>query len=149
MLKDLIDWKEVLAQPRDAGGHEHIMESIFRDGEVIAEYVENDYEGEEAFAYRLADGRIVLLTDSFGSCCGCDSYEDADDDEIRQLITDLVNNAHVFGSITEAVAWTRNELPSDQAAYYHDQPLSHLLPILTNLAAPLEKGPNKVPQGKQ
>lgn len=50
MLKDLIDWKNVMLQPRYAGGHEDIMENLFQNATIIASYIENNYQGCEGFA---------------------------------------------------------------------------------------------------
>lgn len=71
MLKDWIDWESVLKVSRYAGGHSEVMERLFMGAEVIAFWIEDDWQGEEAFAYRMPYGAIVVVTDSFGSCSGC------------------------------------------------------------------------------
>lgn len=105
-LTELIDWQTVLAAPRYAGGHEEVMRSIFGAGsEVIAWWSEDDYQGTIAIAHKLADGRVVVMTDYYGSCSGCDCWEDATDDDAKKQVLDLVNNARVFGSLETAQAW--------------------------------------------
>ena len=100
---DSVDWDSVLAAPRYAGGHEEVMRTMFGDkAKVIGEWIENDYQGDEAFAYEFSDGTIAIITDSFGSCSGCDSWEDATDKEARNLVQELAINARLFPSRDEA-----------------------------------------------
>ena len=119
MLKDRLDWQRIMVQPRYAGGHEEVMKVLFKDAEVIARYIEDDYQGAEGFVYRLKDtGEIVVVSDSFGSCSGCDSWEGATDEEARRLCIELANNAHVFASIEEAIRFLGESVPEDKGAYW-------------------------------
>ena len=105
-LVDLIDWPLVMSQPRGAGGHDEVVRSIFGpSAEVIAWWHEGDYQGTVAIAYKLSDGRIAVMTDYYGSCSGCDAWEDATDDSARKMVVDLVNSAKVFNSLEDAKAW--------------------------------------------
>jgi hypothetical protein len=105
-LTEIIDWQTVLAAPRYAGGHEEVMRSIFGAGsEVIAWWSENNYQGTIAIAHKLTDGRVVVMTDYYGSCSGCDCWEGATDEDAKKQVLDLVNNARVFGSLENAQAW--------------------------------------------
>lgn len=100
---DAIDWYLVLAAPRYAGGHVEVMRTMFGDkANVIGEWIEDDYQGDEAFAYEFGDGTIAIVTDSFGSCSGCDSWEDATDDEARHMVQELAINARLFPTRDEA-----------------------------------------------
>ena len=105
-LVDLIDWPLVMSQPRYAGGHEEVMRSIFGpSAEVIAWWHEDDYQGTVAIAHKLPDGRFTVMTDYYGSCSGCDCWDDATDDDARQMVVDLANSARVFNSLEDAKAW--------------------------------------------
>lgn len=131
-IADLVNWEAVLGQPRYSGGHVEPMRAIFQGAaEVVAEWVEDDYQGSEAFAYRFQDGSIAIVTDYFGSCSGCDSWEDADDDEVRRMIGSLVNSARVLPSAAEAVAWCLTE--SQKPENYSHQDAIHLASSLAAL----------------
>ena len=101
---DSVDWEKVISAPRFAGGHTEVMLAIFGNkAVVIAEYFENDYQGTEAFAYRFSDGTIAILTDWFGSCPGCDSWEDSSDEDARNMIRSLVTSARIFSDLYQAI----------------------------------------------
>lgn len=117
-LPDWIDWDKVMTKERYASGHEDVMRSIFRNPvKVIAEWVEDDYQGEEAFAYQFPDGSIVLITDYFGSCSGCDSWEGASDNEARAMIESLVHSARIKPSIDAALVFCNEEALNDASEY--------------------------------
>lgn len=126
MLKDLINWDVVMKQLRTAGGHQEIMENLFQDSTIIAAYTENNYDGELGYIYQLEDGRFVLTNDYFGSCSGCDVYEDCTDEELKNLCVQLANNSKIFDSINVLIAFLRN-VKQDHAINYD----------LRNLAKPL------------
>jgi hypothetical protein len=99
----LIDWDKVMNVDRYAGGHIEVMEAIFGDrAQIIARYVEEDYQGTEAFAYEFPDGTIAIITDYFGSCSGCDAWEGAADEEARNMIRSLAIDARLFPNRQEA-----------------------------------------------
>lgn len=114
-LTERIDWKTVLAAPRYAGGHEEVMRSIFgADSEVIAWWTDGDWQGTIAIAHKMTDGLVLVMTDYYGSCSGCDNWEGASDEDAKKLILDLVNNARVFKSVEEAQAWCANINPTER-----------------------------------
>lgn len=129
-LKDLVNWNEVMKQPRRAGGHTEVMENLFIGAEILASYVENDYQGSEAYVYKLPDGKIALVNDYFGSCSGCDSWEDASDEYAKSLIIELCNNAKVVNNIQEAIDYLK-ETQTNTGTYYDWSNLSDQ--ILTQL----------------
>jgi hypothetical protein len=105
-LTKLISWETVLSAPRNAGGHEEIMRAIFGSkAKVIAWWEEQYHEGTIAIAYRLADGRIVVMTDYYGSCSGCDIWEGATDESVKDQVHNLVNRARVFATLKAAKRW--------------------------------------------
>lgn len=115
-LLDSVDWPTVMAAPRYAGGHADVMRSIWPQATVVAAYIQDDYQGTEAFAYEFPDGSVAILTDWFGSCSGCDSWEDAPDEEARRMVTALVTSARLFPSLTEAAEWCKTA--GDDASDY-------------------------------
>ena len=102
-LQTLIDWDNIMSMPRCSGGHDDQMKGLFKGATVIAHYNEGGYEGTVATAVRLADGRFCWYQDSFGSCPGCDLWEDADDDDIRKLCVNLACDAEVFDTFIEMI----------------------------------------------
>lgn len=116
-LVDLINWDKVLAAPRYSGGHEEVTEATF-DGvaTIAAHHVQDDYDGYTACMWDFGEGGLLLCTDSFGSCSGCDAYECATHDEIRELVTSTVTSGRQFRSIDEAIQWID---AMDDAADYH------------------------------
>ena len=132
----LIDWDAVMSAPRYAGGHIEVMRALFgENADVLGEYVENDYQGDESFAYRIkSSGEILIAIDSFGSCSGCDAWEDSTDDDARHMVHEIVQNARVFPNVACAVAWIngidgRDEYPN----CYLWRNVSNLLPSLEKL----------------
>lgn len=128
-LPGLIDWPRVMKQPRYAGGHEDIMRAIFgENAEVIADWVADDYQGTEAFAYKFPDRSVVIMTDYFGTCSGCDAYEDADDGEVRAAVTSLVNSARLFPTVRDAIIYCMDN--DKEASEFPFRVAYHLLPLL-------------------
>ena len=117
MLKDIINWDVVMTQPRTAGGHQEIMDKLFINAEVLAKHVQNDYQGELGYVYQLEDKRVVITNDYFGSCSGCDAYEDSTDEQLRNLCIQLANNSRTFENIPEAMNFLRS-VKQDHAIYY-------------------------------
>ncbi len=71
--------------------------------------------------------KIVIVSDYFGSCSGCDGWEDADDETVRNMCIQLANNSHMFDSLKEAVDFLKMVVESEDSAYWD----------LRNLAGPL------------
>lgn len=139
MKKDLlitaIDWQTALAAPRYAGGHEEVMRAIFGDrAEVIAEYTEDNYQGDCAFAYAFKDGGFCVITDSFGSCSGCDAWEDSSTDAARNMIGSLVSSARFFETLEEC-----QEFCKTAAADAADYTMRAAQPLAAQLGARARK----------
>jgi hypothetical protein len=62
---------------------------------------------------RLEDGRFAWYQDSFGSCSGCDAWEDAPDKDVRSLCISLANSARVFLTLDEMKADLRDQAEND------------------------------------
>ena len=128
-----INWPAVLAAPRYAGGHEEVMEAIFKPPvTVIARWVEDGYSGSVAFAYRFPDGAIVFLTDYFGSCPGCDEWEGADDGKVTSMVTSLIHSARMRPDLDSAIAFCTEEASND-ASEFPFAACRHLAPQLEAL----------------
>lgn len=69
----------------------------------------------------------VVVSDYFGSCSGCDAYENCSDEELKNLCIQLANNAHSFSTLNELYQFLSVEVASDKGAYYD----------LSNVAQPL------------
>lgn len=138
MLKDFINWELVMVQNRSAGGHSEIMENLFKDAFVLSSYVESDYQGEEAFIYKLkkryqnGEGTFILVTDYFGSCSGCDSYEGCSNEQLRNLCIQLANNSHSFKSLGKLINFIEHSI-EDSAYYDVSRTSSEILKELKNL----------------
>lgn len=106
MLKDFLDWPTIMAQYRSAGGHHEIMGNLFTNCAILASYTQDDYQGELGYIYLVYFGtnyaKVAIITDYFGSCSGCDMWEDASDDDVRSMCIALANNARLFDTIDDA-----------------------------------------------
>ena len=100
-LKELIDWEAIMPMPRYAGGHDDQMCGLFRGSTLIAHYNEGDYQGVVATCVKLEDGRFVIYNDYYGSCSGCDAWEDASDEDVRAMCINLANSAKIFDTLDE------------------------------------------------
>ena len=109
ILEPLIDWPLVLSQPRYAGGHESVMRNIFgSNAEVISWYTSGDWQGVIAIAYKFPNGEVAIMTDYYGSCSGCDSWEDSTEEDARNMILGLCGSAKQFDTVELAKEWIKN-----------------------------------------
>jgi hypothetical protein len=103
-LLNLIDWDLVMKAPRGAGGHDEVMQSIFgSNAVVVAHWNEGDYQGTVMTAYLFADDSVGIISDGYGSCSGCDSWDGASDEDARSMITSLVDSCRLCSSMEEAI----------------------------------------------
>lgn len=77
-----------------------------------------------ATAFKFPDGTVVIMTDYYGSCSGCDSWEDASDDEARTMVTGIVTSARVFASVEEARTFCRDPKDAEDYPFYAASNLS-------------------------
>ena len=104
-LKEHIDWDKIMPMERYAGGHDDQMRGLIKGAKVLGHYNEGDYQGKVATAILLPDKRCALYVDYYGSCSGCDAWEDASSDDVRKLCIDLTNSAYVFKNAKDAKRW--------------------------------------------
>lgn len=103
-LIDRIDWENIMSMPRYAGGHDEQMQGLLKDVTVIAHWNEGDWQGMVATCVRLNDtGEVVIYNDYYGSCSGCDAWEDATDDDVRQNCRQLAAGAYIFENLDDCV----------------------------------------------
>lgn len=73
------------------------VSELFHDWEIIWDASENHYQGEVKFLAHK-EGRFAYLTYNYGSCSGCDPWEDLPEDEVR---ADFKNLVEYFENVTE------------------------------------------------
>jgi hypothetical protein len=98
-LQKMIDWDSIMKMPRYAGGHDEQMQGLFKDAKVIGHWNEGDYQGMVATCVQLSDGRFAIYNDYYGSCSGCDSWQDASDENVKGMCINLSNSAYVFETL--------------------------------------------------
>lgn len=104
-IQSLIDWDSIYKMPRYAGGHDEQMKGLFLGATVIAHWNEGSYQGTVATCVKLPDGRYLLYNDYYGSCSGCDAWEDATDEEVKKMCIDLANGAYIFNSLQDVITF--------------------------------------------
>jgi len=158
-MVEAINWETALAAPRSAGGHQQVMESIFGLNARIAEsWHEGDYQGSIVYAYEFTTGGFCVITDSYGSCSGCDAWEDASDEAARNMITTMVSSARFFESFGELLVWTEQlkaamehykehyEMPPGQAEDYLFREAGNLhVPLARQIGARLGRKATDTP----
>jgi hypothetical protein len=101
-LADRIDWESILPMERYAGGHDDQMKGLLKDATIIAHWNEGSWQGYAATGARLNDtGEIVIYNDSYGSCPGCDVWDGATDDDVRQMCRQLACGAYIFKNLED------------------------------------------------
>jgi hypothetical protein len=118
MLKDYINWQMMLntdITPRYAGSHVGQYSNLFEHSSVIANYTSGDYDGQDILVYLFAPPepnvpcKVVAITDYFGSCGGCDGWEDISDEDLRTMLISIANSARMFDTIDEAIEFFGGE----------------------------------------
>lgn len=100
-LQQLIDWENIMQMERYAGGHDEQMMGLFKDSKVIGHWNEGCYQGMVATCVQLPDGRFAVYNDYYGSCSGCDSWDGANDQEVKAMCINLSNSAYIFQSLSD------------------------------------------------
>jgi hypothetical protein len=110
MMADFINWEVMLDQSktsRGAGSHVNQLANMFVDSRMIASESDNNYQGDDSVVFLFTppnpdiDPKIVLINSYFGSCSYCDSWEDAKDDSLKEVLIAIANNARTFDSFDE------------------------------------------------
>ena len=142
-LLNLIDWDLVMKAPRGAGGHDEVMQSIFGSNAiVVAHWNEGDYQGGVMTAYLFADDSVGIISDSYGSCSGCDSWEDSTDKDARGMIISLVDSCRLCTNMEEAIDFCATV--EDRAYDYLYNGAVHLMDTLKKILA-IKNNPKEMP----
>jgi hypothetical protein len=100
-LQSMIDWENIMKMERSAGGHDAQMIGLFKGARVLSHFHEIGYSGTVATCVQLSDGRFAVYNDYYGSCSGCDAWEDATDEEVKNMCINLSNGAYVFDNLED------------------------------------------------
>ena len=100
-LQSLIDWDKIMEMDRWAGGHDEQMQGLFKNSQVIGHWNEGGYQGQVATCVRLPNGEYAIYNDYYGSCSGCDAWQDASDENVKTMCIDLANGAYVFETLED------------------------------------------------
>ena len=115
-LQKIIDWDAIMPMSRYAGGHDEQMKGLFKNVTVIAHWNEQDYQGQVATCVKFNDGKFKdhfgIYNDYYGSCSGCDAWEDASDEDVRKMCIDLSNGTYIFKSLDDIKEFLQN--PNDE-----------------------------------
>ena len=129
-LAERIDWDSIMPMSRYAGGHDDQMKCLLKDVTIIAHYNEGDYTGSVATCVKLNDtNEVVIYQDSYGSCSGCDAWEDANDDDVIQMCRQLACGAYVFPTLEECKDYLRS---SESVGFGYDNVSEMLLEYIEN-----------------
>lgn len=132
-LQKLIDWDNLMKLSRYAGGHDDQMIGLFKNSELIAHWNSGDYQGEVATCVRLADNMFVIYNDYYGSCSGCDSWEDANDTEVRNMCINLSNGSYVFNTLLDVIEFLKSTEVDRSFGWKNDTSKGLLDEILKNI----------------
>ena len=108
-LRKEMNEKELLKMPRYAGGHDDQMQGLIKDAKVIGHWNEGDYQGSVATCIKVISGEFIIYNDYYGSCSGCDSWEDANDEEVIKMCNDLIYTSKIFNTLKEVKIFLSQE----------------------------------------
>lgn len=115
-LIERIDFDKIMPLPRCSGGHDEQMQNLIKNSKVIAHWNEGDYQGDVATCIQLLDtNEYVIYNDSYGSCSGCDSWEDADDKQARHMCIQLASTAKIFPTLQKLVSFLYSKSKSEDS----------------------------------
>lgn len=110
-LQQYINWNELYEFERCAGGHDDQMKYLFKGSELMGYWNEGDYQGMVATCVYLPQiDKFVVYNDYYGSCSGCDSWEDASDEEVENMCINLANGAFIFNNLNDVIEYLNSEI---------------------------------------
>ncbi|AXF52587.1 MAG: hypothetical protein [Caudoviricetes sp.] len=111
-LHEYLDWDNLMKMDRYAGGHDCQMKGLFKNVEIIAHFNEGGYEGMVATCVKFNDGKFkdkfAIYNDYYGSCSGCDAWEDATDEEVKNMCIGLSNQCYLFDKLDDVKDFLKN-----------------------------------------
>ena len=108
-LQKFIDWTTIMPLSRNAGGHDEQMQGLFRGATVIGHYNSGDYQGQVATCVQLPNGMFAIYNDYYGTCSGCDAWEEAGDESVKAMCIDLANGAYLFEHLDDVKEFLTQE----------------------------------------
>jgi hypothetical protein len=130
-LSDQVDIENLLKMDRYAGGHDEQMKDLIKGAKTIGHWNEDDYQGSVATCVELPNGEFAIYNDYYGSCSGCDSWEDAEDEDVKKMCHDLATGAYVFKTLDDVKTFlsSKSDKPqhSDWFCEYGEDPATNLL----------------------
>jgi len=115
-LFKLMNTENLLKMERWSGGHDEQMKKLIKGARVISHYNEGGYQGVVATIVQIPSGEFVAYTDYYGSCSGCDAWEDATDESVLKMCQDLIYTSIIsdslLGVIIEIIKKGRNSFMS-------------------------------------
>ena len=129
-IQQMIDWENIMKMPRYAGGHDDQMRGLFKNAHVVAHWNEEDYQGSVATCVQLSNGKYAIYNDYYGSCSGCDAWEDATDEEVKNMCVNLSNSTYVFHSLNDVIRFLKNASNIDESYSWKGACSSELLKII-------------------
>ena len=117
-MQALINWDGIMEMDRWAGGHDEQMKGLFKNAEVFGHWNEGDYQGMVATCVKLPNGKYAIYNDYYGSCSGCDAWEDASDENVKSMCIDLANGAYIFESIEDVKAFLSDKSDANRDGNY-------------------------------
>lgn len=110
----------------DGADRDQCLSVALPTGEVIAKYWEDDYQGVCAWAFRFPDGSVLLVSDYFGSCSGCDSFQAVNSEyEAYELTRTLIYNGKLCHSVAAAIRWIKKDASEEK--YSSERAFTQLL----------------------
>ena len=114
-LIDRIDWDNIMPMSRYSGGHDEQMKGLLKDITVIAHWNEGDYQGCVATCVMLNDTKeVVIYNDYYGSCSGCDAWDDALDSEVIRMCKQLAGGALIFNNLKDCKKFLESKKDASQ-----------------------------------
>lgn len=103
--EDAEDWEDQYEITGHAGGHLHLLKYALPGIEIIASAYVGDYQGSEAMAFRLPDGRFGVVSSYYGSCSGCDAFDGVEGERLVELCQSVLRDTLVFTYFEEMLAF--------------------------------------------
>jgi len=109
----------------EAGGNSEAARILFTNAQY-KQWSTGNYEGEVCHLYKFSDGNLkgkyAVIVDSYGSCSGCDPYEDMTGEELvgtmRKLVVEDVKICEILQEVLEVVT---KEVSSHESQKLKDQ----------------------------
>lgn len=117
-MQALINWDEIMKMARWAGGHDEQMKGLFKNAEVVGHWNEGDYQGMVATCVKLPNGKYAIYNDYYGSCSGCDAWEDASDEDVKSMCINLANGAYIFETLEDVKAFLSDKSDANREGNY-------------------------------